>query len=297
MRKWFQFALFVFLSVLFLPSMAFADGQRTGACPTSNLGAGVTCVQYGLYDSYPGTAQTSVTLNFTPKNHTNGFVVGAYFCFDINCSTHSQPQRATLSDNINPGEESCFAPSPHSPFNTIPTGAYPATGIQPLYLWYCPTLSAGITSITMNCSATGGCAYMSFWIAELTGMCNTAPCWDVDGYGQSASGVNSVTLSTPATNHPNELIVALFQNIHDEVYSASAPTIASQDSASLTTFPGNMLASMTGTKTGVYSLTGTWTGAADIGYGTIGTIKTLQSVSQGTSPSPPTGLTAVVVVQ
>ena len=135
---------------------------------------------------------------------------------------------------------------------------------------------------------------MSFWITELTGMCNTAPCWDVDGYGQSASGVNSVTLSTPATNHTNELIVVLFQNIHDEVYSASAPTIAFQDSASLTTFLGNMLAGMTSTNTGVYSLAGTWTGAADIGYGTIGTIKTLQSGSLGTGPSPPTGLTAVV---
>jgi hypothetical protein len=283
MRKRFQFALFVFLSVLFLPSMAFADGQRTGACPTSNLGAGVTCVQYGLYDSYPGAAQSSVTLNFTPTNHSNGFVVGGYFCYDTTCST-SGTATASLSDNINPVVETCFATSPHTPF---------INGNQPLYMWYCPALPSGVTSITMKCSAAYACTFMSFWVAELSGMCNTAPCWDVDAFGQ-ALPVNSVTLSTPTTNHTNELIVALFQNNNDEAFSAISPTIVLQSSSSLSSFPGNMLAGKTSTSTGVYSLTGSWAGPTDKGYGTIGTIKTLQSVSLGTSVSPPLGLTATV---
>ena len=260
------------------PRSARADAQTTGACPTPRLGAGVTCVQFGLYDSFPSAPKTSVTLNFTPSNHNNGFFVGGYTCFAPvsggGCNTAATAATLSLADNINPDGESCFAISPGSPFNFV----FQGTTIQKNYMWYCPGLPNGVNSITMKCSVTNGCALTSFWIAELSGMCNTAPCWDVDAFGQSATGVNAVTLTTPKINYSNEFIGALFQNISDEVYTPAGGTIALQSSSSLTNQLGNMLAGNTQTTAGnAYTLGGTWTGAADQGYGVIGAIKSASS--------------------
>jgi hypothetical protein len=124
---------------------------------------------------------------------------------------------------------------------------------------------------------------MSFWIAELSGMCNSAPCFDVVAYGQSGSGVHTATLTTPVTNFTNEFIGALFQNINDEIYAPAAGTIALQSSTSLTNMLGNMLAGSTGAAAGqTYSLTGNWTGNADVGYGVIAAIKSATSSSAAT---------------
>jgi hypothetical protein len=77
-------------------------------------------------------------------------------------------------------------------------------------------------------------------------------------------------------------IGALFQNINDEVYAPGASTIVLQSSASLTNQLGNMLAGNTGATTGqTYSLSGTWTGSTDQGYGTIGAIKSATSSGGG----------------
>jgi hypothetical protein len=130
----------------------------------------------------------------------------------------------------------------------------------------------------MTCSVANACTFMSFWVVEFSGMCKTNPCWDVAAHGQGPSGVNSVTLTTPTTNNTNELIVALMQNVNDEPFSAVSPAVAFQSGGDLALFPGNMpVGKMSTTSGSTYSLTGSWTGAADTGYGTIGAIKSAAS--------------------
>ena len=103
---------------------------------------------------------------------------------------------------------------------------------------------------------------------------------------RAAASCSQLSTKCGASSNSNELIIALFQNVNDEVYSPISPTIALQDSTSLTYYLGNMLAGSTGDTAGqTYSLVGNWTGATDQGYGTIGAIKSASSEAQCSSAS------------
>jgi hypothetical protein len=61
-------------------------------------------------------------------------------------------------------------------------------------------------------------------VEDYTGLCATASCIDVDGYGSSGAGVTTFTASAfVPTNYTNELLVAINGTLNDESLTPIAP--------------------------------------------------------------------------
>ena len=92
---------------------------------------------------------TNVTVNYSPSPG-NGIIAWSTWCFTSSCNTSLAGITATIGDNIN-AKESCFVASPHSPFITDANGGAQGSGdFQQHYVWYCPSIPAGVTSFTVT---------------------------------------------------------------------------------------------------------------------------------------------------
>jgi hypothetical protein len=182
----------------------------------------------------------------------------------------------------------CFAWSPTSPL-PLQTAADGHDYLN--WFGFCPSIPSGISAIQSVCSVTDACNYLTVIAESYTGLCATAPCFDVDGSGNTAnSSSTSVTGSTATTSYTNEFVVGLAGTVNDEVLTPSnSGVIIDPGGGSL---PGsNLVEGKVAATTGTQTLGATWSGG-DAGGIILGTIKTAES-SGGTTCTPTMALVGV----
>lgn len=265
------------LLTLVLVSLCW-QSRGLAQCSNTSYGSGATCIQ-GAGNGGAIANESSMTVPFSPTPG-HAVIAAAYQCWDSNCATTGNTTM-TIGDNIN-NLESCFAASPHSPFTLVET----STGAQHLqqYMWVCPSIPSGVTSITINCSLANSCVYMTLTVTEWTGLASSN-IWDVDGgAASSVRGTNATVATSTSTSYTNELLYTFFDNTGDELMTAVSPYVAVMQF-----YSGNINTGHLEATTGVKTAQTTWTGSDDW-YGTIGAIRT--STSGGNVPAPPTNLQA-----
>ena len=241
-----------------------------GPCSNTSFGNGVVCIR--AHGAGSSTAnETYRTVALAPAAG-HAVIVAAYQCWDAECATTGTTE-LRVSDNVN-DPEPCFTKSPHSPFTLVETSA----GAQHLqqYMWYCPSIPAGVSAFTLACSAEQSCSYITAWVSEWIGLTPdpTAAALDTDGGAASTVQGTTASVSTnAATRYTRELIIACGDNTNDLTMIPGRPyTVVNQF------FPGNLCMARTVSAAGeVQAATASWKGEDDW-YFTIAAIRSAQSV-------------------
>jgi hypothetical protein len=235
------------------------------ACSNTDYGHGVHCLS-GAGAGGDKTKVTSKTVPYTPAPG-NSIIATAYTCADADCQ--GAPKTfLKISDDVN-DPESCFVPSPHSPFALAET----STGTQKLqeYIWMCPSIPEGVTSFTVTCSTPRACSYITLTVTEWMGLAKS-DVFDVDGGAASSIQENTATLSLSSpTRNTNELIYTFLDNTADRTMTPRTP-----HRAALQFWPGNINTAAMIEAPGPQSVTTTWEGKDDW-YGAIAAIKSVSS--------------------
>lgn len=258
---------------LALAAIAFA-AVVNAQCANTSYGYGVTCIKAAGYGG-SGTAQTTKDLGFTPTAG-HAIIVAAYQCWDSNCLTTGSATM-TLSTNVH-SPEPCFTKSPGSPFTLVEAGAQ---HLQQ-YMWFCPSIPAGVNNFRLTCVPAGACNYMTGWVSEWTGLTTAsgAAAFDTDGGAASTGKSTTASVSTkPGASFTKDLFVCALDNTNDLTMTVQAPFATVNQF-----YAGNILAAMTSATGGVKTCTTTWTGADDW-YGTIMAVKSAAS-TPGSLPAP-----------
>lgn len=142
----------------------------------------------------------------------------------------------TISDNVN-NPETCFTMSPKSPVLLQGNGT-PAPGTDTYFnmVWYCPSIPSGVTTVTLTCTVSASCGFITIEKLEFTGMCNSAPCIDIDGYASAASATG-LTVNTgeingsgsSGTHFTNELVIAIAGTANDLASYTFNPCIQAEN--------------------------------------------------------------------
>jgi hypothetical protein len=184
----------------------------------------------------------------------NSILAMADWCAPSGCGTLTDTTTATIGDNVN-ATEACFAISPHSPYD-FQNSAVPDH--ERLYAWWCPTIPAGVTSITVTTSAI--VPTLSFSVVEFMPQA-FAPTsfWEtVDAVASSGNVAGSTaSVSTNGqTSNSNDLIVAQLVDCSGSVNmtpDASYTGIVVNPAVD----PGRIIEARAVTATGSYTATAT----------------------------------------
>jgi IPT/TIG domain/Abnormal spindle-like microcephaly-assoc'd, ASPM-SPD-2-Hydin/Immunoglobulin I-set domain len=236
------------------------------------------------------SAGANVTVNYSPSPN-NGIIVWATWCFNSSCNTSISGVTATIGDNIN-ATESCFVASPHSPFITNSNGGGQSSGdFQQHYVWYCPSIPAGVTSFTVTPS-NPSVSYLQLNITEwksgsLAASCSPiSACFEnVDNLGEAgnATGGTTATISTSdSTVNANDLIFSVTE-VPCCSFTASPGTGYTGITVAPSVTPGMVSEAKATTATGIQTATTTWTGGNAAWFGVIVPI-----VGAGVGPVVPT---------
>ena len=297
----------VLLLVLTLIETALAQTQPGVAISVSPISAlpsfsppVVTCAQNLAVGSYTlcgeayndVTSGTSVSVNYAPTAG-NGIVAWGTWCCNSSCNSSTAGVTATLGDNVN-ATESCFVASPHSPFLTdANAGAQGSGDFQQHYIWYCPSISPGVTSFTMTPSSAN-LSYLQLNISEwnagaLAASCSpVSACFEnVDNLGQAGTSTGGTT-ATLATSGPtlnaDDLIFAV-----TEVPCCSFLASPGLGYTGITVAPsltvGMVSEAQAVTATGVQTATSSWTGGSASWSGVIVPIKAVGALPVVAAPS------------
>lgn len=272
-----QTLLLAFLLSLFAP-VAMCQ------CRDTSYGAGVVCVGSAGVGS-PTENMSSNTVGYSPiPGHA--ILAAAYVCglnaISNNCGLNPTTT-LTLSDNVHPNGETCFAASPHSPF-TLVEGGSRGQHLQE-YIWACPNIPSGVTSFTAKCSVAHSCSFITLVVSEWTGLAS-ANMFDEDGGGASALQSASLSVSTSAQTHfTYEIVFGFFDNTNDE---AMTPVSPAKDINQF--YSGNTTVGYMAAIPGVYTISTKWS-SPDNWYGAVAAIKTAESQSSTTVAPPPCSCT------
>lgn len=154
----------------------------------------------------------TVAVNYAP--HTgNAIIAWSTACYTPTCTT-SNATTMNIGDNVN-ATETCFAASPHSPFVTNANGGAQGAGdFQLHYVWYCPTIPAGVSSFTVTATSSMNSIQLGiheFDPAALARSCSPlSACFEgVDnwiGAGNTTGGTTATITTAGPTVSPNDLI-------------------------------------------------------------------------------------------
>ena len=208
------------------------------------------------------TGGASLSISATPYSGN-----GVEIFFNYNLST--TPVVTSISDNLN-SPETCFTQAPHSPYIFNNT-AVPDTGV--IYVWYCPSIPAGVTSFTINGSVSMSDPVINVieWMSGV--ILPTGYFESVDQVGSSGNTpVTTASISTGTggvsapTVNSNDLITAVIGNC-----GATIPITPGTGYTGITVNPTTALGTVNGyvaeakgvTSTGIQTATATWsTGTA-----------------------------------
>ncbi len=276
-----------YLAVLLVPAIAclvllLIPATALGQCSNTSYGNGATCIQAaGATGGGCASGCTSNTLSFPPAAG-HAVIVATYACGNSACTGSTTGFTETISDNVN-NPEACFVKSPGSPFNLVET----SSGAERLqqYMWVCPSIPSGVTSITVRSSSTS--YYLTFSASEWTGLASSNV-WDADGGNASTTQGETATLSTSSPlSYYHDLMYTFLDNTGDETMTPVSPYLQ------VTQFySGNIDTAITVNTAGVQTAQTTWT-PNDDWYGVIGAIKTAASTGTVTV-FPPATLSASV---
>ncbi|MGD0224683.1 MAG: glycoside hydrolase family 88 protein [Terriglobia bacterium] len=233
---------------------------------------------------------TNVTINYRPSPG-NGIIAWATWCFTSSCNTSIAGVTATIGDNIN-AKESCFVASPHSPFITDANGGSQGSGdFQQHYVWYCPSVPAGVTSFTVTPS-NSTLSYVQLNITEwrsgsLAASCSPiSACFEnVDNFGQagnSTGGTTATITTSGSTVNTNDLIFAVTE-VPCCSFTAGPGTGYTGITVAPSVTPGMVSEAEAATATGIQTATTTWTGGSIPWFGVIVPI-----IGAGDDPVAPT---------
>ena len=240
----------------------------------------------------------NVKVNYSPSPG-NGIIAWATWCFNSSCNSSISGVTATIGDNIN-GTESCFAASPHSPFITDANGGAQGSGdFQQHYVWYCPSISSGVTSFTVTPS-NPNLSYVQLNISEwkagsLAASCSPiSACFeDVDNFGQagiSTGGTTATITTNGSTVNANDLVFAVTE-VPCCSFTASPGTGYTGITVAPSVTPGMVSEAEAVTVTGIQTATTTWTGGSTHWFGVIVPLKSAGAAPLVATPtfSPGTG--------
>ena len=228
----------------------------------------------------------NVKVNYSPSPG-NGIIAWATWCFNSSCNSSISGVTATIGDNINV-TESCFVASPHSPFITDANGGAQGSGdFQQHYVWYCPSISSGVTSFTVTPS-NPNLSYLQLNISEwkagsLAASCSPiSACFeDVDNFGQAGNstvGTTATITTNGSTVNANDLVFAVTE-VPCCNFTASPGTGYTGITVAPSVTPGMVSEAEAVTATGIQTATTTWTGGSTHWFGVIVPLK-----SAGTAP-------------
>jgi hypothetical protein len=212
----------------------------------------------------------SVSVSYSPTPG-NGVEVFGTYCNNTSCSASVPTIVAAISDNLN-SPETCFTPSPHSPY-------YMSNSSVPDFItgeaWYCPSIPSGVTSFTLTTSGMGSSAttYLTLFLIEWkAGSIASAGYFEnVDNAG-SSNNTPSITASvstTGATTHSNDLVtgmVVLCGGTLDIMAGSGFTSMIANPSSN----PGVLAEAKAVTSTGTQSATAEWTASATSGNCELG---------------------------
>ena len=241
-------------------------------------------------ETYNDVSTGTVTVNYRPSAG-NGIIAWSTWCFTSSCNTSLSGITATIGDNIN-AKESCFVASPHSPFITDANGGAQGSGdFQQHYIWYCPSIPAGVTSFTVTPS-NAALSYVQLNITEwrsgsLAASCSPiSACFEnVDNLGQAGNTTGgttaTITTSGPTVNG-NDLLFAVTE-VPCCSFTASPGAGYTGITVAPSETPGMVSEAEAATATGIQRATTTWTGGSTSWFGVI-----VPVIGAGADPAEPT---------
>jgi len=265
-----------------LEAIACASGyakSNIGSAAYTISGGGSGCtspVSIGAYTSCGAAFNVSLLSNPTVSvayspTPGNGVEVFGTYCNNTSCSAFVPTIVAAISDNLN-SPESCFTPSPHSPY-------YMSNSSVPDFVtgeaWYCPSIPPGVTSFTLTTSGKGSSAttFLTLFVIEWkAGSIASAGYFEnVDNAG-SSNNTPSITASlstTGATTHSDDLVTGMFSlcgGTLDILGGSGFTTLIANPSSN----PGVVAEAKAVTSTGTQSTTATWTASTTSGNCELG---------------------------
>ena len=206
-------------------------------------------------EAYNDVNSSTASVSLSPAAG-NGVEIFTQWCTNSSCNA-APKQTATISDNVN-SPETCFTASPHSPYDmansTVPD-------YERFYVWYCPSIPAGVTSFTVTTSATANSLQIDAieWKAGTIATSNYFE--NVDNLvssGGTPSTTATVTTSGSTVN-ANDLITASIATC-----GATIPGIVGTGYTGIivnpSSTPGHITEAKAVTSTGTQTATTTWTG-------------------------------------
>lgn len=242
--------------------VSYSGGDGNGSVSSGLSGSGVSScsspVTVNVYTICSSAfnnigSGTSISVSMTPYAG-NGVEVFAVGCGTSTCGS-AATQTYTISDNVN-SPETCFTQAPHSPYQSsnsfVPD--YPYIGV-----WYCPSMPAGVTTITVTASATMYGLGLSAQEIKAGQIASTGYFESVDQVQNSGNIANTTaSISTSgATANAADLNTALIANCGASI-SAVVGTGYTGITVNPSSDPGWVLEDMGVASTGTQTATTTW---------------------------------------
>jgi hypothetical protein len=246
-----------------------------GSALASSTPCSTNTIQIGSY-TICGTARNDVdgtrsSVTYSPTAG-NGVFVSVNFCGNSTC-TLPATQAVTIRDNLN-NPETCFVASPHSPFTLTSS---PGTDSERFYMFYCPSIPAGVTSFTATASAAATSLQIDLVEIKAGGIASSNFWENVDNSAVSTTTGTTATVSTngPTTNS-NDFIMALMHP-GSASYAAVPGTgytgiIVNPTNPDTSVTQGHVLEAKAVSSTGVQTATITW-GTPLTWFGVIAPLK------------------------
>jgi hypothetical protein len=262
-------------------SVASAGYTIQNNCPQNqSIGSFTLCGE--TYTVITKGTSVSAAANYTPIAG-NAVIAWATWCFTESCTSSTAGVTATIGDNIN-ATESCFTASPHSPFTTDGNGGAQGSGdFQGFYVWYCPSVPAGVTTFTVTPSVST-LYYLQLHISEwaagsLATSCSpvTACFESVDNSsvaGNTTGGATATITTSGPTTSSDDLIFAITQ-IPCCSFTSSAGAGYTGITVAPASNPGMVVEAKAASGVGIQTATSTWTGGSAAWFGVIAPIKAI----------------------
>jgi hypothetical protein len=185
---------------LFCFAMVIGSAAQSDCTSPVSVGAYTVCNETYNYVS----SGTSVSADLSPTAGNGVEVVGSW------CCATPLTQTATVSDNVN-SPENCFTASPHSPYNL--NNIY-VPDYERIYVWYCPSIPAGVTSFTVTTSASTTDPQIDVieWKAGSIASFKYFESVDQLAYSGDTAGTTATIPTSGSTVYTNDLVTALVAN-------------------------------------------------------------------------------------
>lgn len=234
------------------------SGTGVSSCSSPVTVNAYTVCSNAFNEASSGT--TSVSVGLTPYAG-NGVEVLSVICGTSNCGAVAT-QTLTIGDNVN-SPETCFTESPHSPYQSsnsfVPDYPY-------IVAWYCPSIPAGVNTITVTSSATAYAFTVNVQEIKSGQIASSGYFESVDQVQNSGNIANTTaSISTSGTTaNAADLITALVVNCGGNI-NASVGSGYAGITVNPSSDPGWVLEDMGVNATGTQTATTTWSSGTPYG--------------------------------